>query len=258
MPRTGTASLRIALSHLLKGPIYHMRQVAYIKKEDASFWIEVCDKKKKTEEWQKFLEGFRGGVDLPCALFYKELMEVFPNAKVILSVRDPKSWYKSVKETIFKGHNDFVGFPLNFWGYLNGMSKNFLMVEKLTKSGQNRFNLGKSSRVKFLTLNLSFLGVFDVIREGEESSVNFFNHWVAEVKNHVPSEKLLIFDVKEGWKPLCEFLNLPVPEMEFPKTNDSKDIQRRFRRHKIRAYVCIFGLPILIAAVVFPLVFMAK
>ena len=72
MPRTGTASLRLALSLLLDGPIYHMYQVIEKgTKEDVEFWSQACDKEKTSKEWQDFLKGFRGGVDYPPALFYK-------------------------------------------------------------------------------------------------------------------------------------------------------------------------------------------
>merc|ERR1719464_789871 len=70
-----------------------------------------------------------------------------------------------------------------------------------------------------------FEGLFEAIRQGKEASVNYYNNWVEEVKKNVPRDKLLIFSVKEGWEPLCKFLDLPVPEGPFPNTNDTTKIE---------------------------------
>ncbi len=59
--------------------------------------------------------------------------------------------------------------------------------------------------------------MMEAISEGKESSVNFFNQWVAQVKKVVPKDKLLVFEAKEGWEPLCNFLNVPVPEGSYPR-----------------------------------------
>ena len=74
----------------------------------------------------------------------------------------------------------------------------------------------------------SHLGIFDPIGEGEEASVKYFNDWVENVKKIVPSEKLLVFDVKEGWNPLCKFLNVPVPNAPFPWENDTASLRQWF------------------------------
>ena len=87
-------------------------------------------------------------------------------------------------------------------------------------------------------------GLFDVIRQGKEPAIDFYNDWVSEVKRTVPPERLLIFNVKEGWNPLCKFLDLPVPNQPFPNTNDSKMIKKGFMIQKIIAYTVVFGMPI--------------
>ena len=81
--------------------------------------------------------------------------------------------------------------------------------------------------------------------------MNYYNNWVEEVKKNVPSDKLLIFSVKEGWEPLCKFLNLPVPDGPFPNTNDTKMMQQRLRVGKIMAYLLVFGVPILIGIILY-------
>ena len=73
MPRTGTASTKIALSILLNGPVYHMYEVFVRDLKDSNFWKEASQKEKSLEEWKKFFagRGFRAAVDYPASLFYK-------------------------------------------------------------------------------------------------------------------------------------------------------------------------------------------
>ena len=94
-----------------------------------------------------------------------------------------------------------------------------------------------------------FLGMFSVIQEGKEASVKFYNDWVDEVKKTVPKERLLIFSVKQGWEPLCQFLNLPQPSVPFPKSNDSGSINSLIQASKRQSYLGFFALtlPILMA-----------
>lgn len=158
-------------------------------------------------------------------------MDVFPEAKVILTVREPENWYKSVKETIYQGNVDANQFPMSVLSWLSGRSKFSKFLFHLTRRQGNRFNKG----------------LFDAIGEGQEASTKFFNGWTEEVKQYVPSERLLVFSVKEGWEPLCKFLNLPVPEgVPFPNTNDSKMMKARFRKMKIMSYLLVFGLPLIL------------
>ena len=137
LPRTGTNSLQIALSHLLKGPIHHMHVVHHTGDEDAAFWIKAADGKVTTEDWRAFMisQGYRGAVDFPAAAFYKQLMSVFPNAKVILTVRDPTSWYDSVKNSIYRGFYEGYSFPTWYYNILTGQSTRIKMVEKLCRRG---------------------------------------------------------------------------------------------------------------------------
>ena len=90
------------------------------------------------------------------------------------------------------------------------------------------------------------LGLFDAIDEGKEISVAYFNNWVEEVKRTVPEEKLLVFNVKEGWEPLCKFLNVPIPEGPFPHTNDSAQMKKFIKSNQIKAKMVVIGAPILL------------
>ena len=88
--------------------------------------------------------------------------------------------------------------------------------------------------------------MFDAISEGKEASVAYFNNWVEEVKRTVPKEKLLIFSVKEGWGPLCKFLDAPIPEGPFPNTNDSAQMKKYVKLNQMKAYSFVVGVPILL------------
>ena len=88
--------------------------------------------------------------------------------------------------------------------------------------------------------------MFDAISEGKEASVAYFNNWVEEVKRTVPKEKLLIFSVKEGWGPLCKFLDAPIPDVPFPNTNDSAQMKKYVKLNQIKAYSFVVGAPILL------------
>merc|ERR1712241_399846 len=193
---------------------------------EVEFWNGAVFGKKSNEEWKDFLQGrgFRAGVDFPVSFFYKKLMEVFPDAKVVLTVRDPENWYNSVKGTIFQMNENVNKFPLNILTKLDGSSVFHSMVSNLTKVD----------------------GLFDVIKEGKDASVKYYNNWVEEVKNSVPSDRLLIFSVKEGWEPLCKFLDVPIPDGPFPNTNDTKMMKQRMRNGKIIAYLLVFGVPLLV------------
>ena len=98
---------------------------------------------------------------------------------------------------------------------------------------------------------ISISGMYNSISKGEEASINHFNQWVQEVKNTVPSDKLLVFEVKEGWGPLCKFLEVPVPNIPFPNTNDTAQMKKRLRGVKIAAYSLILGVPTVLAAIIY-------
>ena len=90
-------------------------------------------------------------------------------------------------------------------------------------------------------------GLFDTIGYGKEESVMFYNTWVKHVKKVVPPNRLLVFEAKQGWEPLCKFLDLPVPEGKFPHVNDTPEMLKNFRRLKIFSYLIVWGIPILLA-----------
>ena len=114
-----------------------MHVVHHTGDEDAAFWIKAADGKVTTQDWKAFMipQGYRGAVDFPAAAFYKELMAAFPQAKVILTVREPSTWYDSVKNSIYRGFYEGYSFPSWYYNLLTGQSTRIRMVERLCKRG---------------------------------------------------------------------------------------------------------------------------
>ena len=219
--RTGTLTLKTALQILGFDPCYHMKEVMFKAKHEDWIVIEEGDKSDAEKEKlvKKALEGYQASVDFPSSMYYMEQMKLYPNAKVLLSVRDnPESWVKSVKATIFGekmgNQNHLVQKPwfislvltVPFIGRVLPFSKKEAMLK-----GMSRMFLDKEHK-------------WD-----DASMAKVYTDWIEHVKQTVPKEKLLIFNVKEGWKPLCEFLDVPIPDTPMPRVNDTAEFHARFR-----------------------------
>ena len=94
-------------------------------------------------------------------------------------------------------------------------------------------------------------GMLETIGYGKEESVKFYNNWVDHVKTIVPSNRLLVFEVKEGWKPLCDFLQLTYPDLPFPRVNDSAEILWNFKKLRMISCLTLWGFPIILSIVLF-------
>jgi len=227
LPRTGTASTFTALEQLLPGKCHHMKR-AMTGSRDANFWLRGARGELLEEDWKQFIkaEGLSASVDYPMSLYWKDLLKMYPNAKVLLTVRDPVKWYLSVKNTI----RNIASFLVESWGGLP-----IRLIGRLT---------GKAVGPAFYTVFApTYLGakypkgMFGAVDAGEETAVRFFNDWTEEVIREVPADRLLVFEVKQGWAPLCKFLGVPQPDGPFPNTNDTKEQQQRFGKLKKICFV---------------------
>ena len=97
--RTGTLSLKVALEELGFSPCYHMIEV-FERPADIAVWEAAA--LGKPIDWKALFAGYQATVDWPACIFYKELMQVYPDAKVLLTVRNPENWYESANSTIFQ------------------------------------------------------------------------------------------------------------------------------------------------------------
>ena len=187
--RTGTASLKVALEQLGTGKSYHMTEVLQ-NPPLGKAWVEAA--KSGNGDWDAIFEGYGSSVDYPGCTFWRELADYYPDAKLILTVRDPVSWYESINETIMS---------------------------------QMLINGAKDSPFGELMQRIVW-GTVDNRMEDKEYMVSYFEKRTQEIIDAMPAERLLVFRVKEGWGPLCEFLGLPVPDTDFPHINSREETKQ--------------------------------
>lgn len=207
--RTGTYSLKIALEELGFGKCYHMREVTG-NPQVATTWLQASQ--GEPVDWDTLFTGYQATVDWPGCTFYQELMQKYPDAKVLLTTRDPERWYQSARQTIYEGTNSFESSILaKIIPPFGGMVK---MVESLIWDG-------------------TFNGRF----KDKTYAIQVFNDHIAKVKRVVPPEKRLVYEVKEGWGPLCEFLGVPIPaDKPFPHLNDKAIFKKRIKMQKLAVW----------------------
>jgi len=188
--RTGTSSLKIALEHLGFGPTHHM--------------FEVRDNPHLLREWQAAARGdaidfeaafagYRSQVDWPGACFWRELADYYPSSKVILTVRDADDWFDSVQATIAK----------------------FL-------AGRGSHPDAHANAIAQMAQELVADAIFGGSITDRQHATRVFADHIVEVKATIPQDRLLVFDVSDGWAPLCDFLGVEIPPISFPKLNSSK------------------------------------
>jgi hypothetical protein len=206
--RTGTWSLKAALEELGFGPCYHMTEV-FAHPGHAEFWGSAW--RGEPVDWEGVLGGYEATVDWPACTFYEELMERYPEAKVLLSVRDPERWYESTRTTIYE---------LSM--LLDGSTTARVIFGLISLLVFGGFAGGRSSLVN----NIIWQDTFDGRFEDKAYAIEVYKRHNDEVKRRVPSERLLVYEVKEDWGPLCEFLGAPEPEELFPHLNDAALVRR--------------------------------
>ena len=205
MPRTGTLTQKVALEMLGFGPCYHMVDVL-ADLDQAKLWQRALDGEGP---WEQIFDGFNSTVDWPGGYFYRELIDVYPDAKVLLSVREPQAWETSMRETVWavRHGESLVRLLSSAQAHVNEQWRGFLeMIDRLVWEGEGTFASGHAEPQQLIDT---------MIRHNRE------------VEEVVPSERLLVWDVKEGWERLCEFLEAPVPHQPFTHVNDRTEFLNR-------------------------------
>ncbi|MFY1670496.1 sulfotransferase family protein [Plantactinospora sp. WMMB334] len=203
--RTGTRSTKEALELLGFGPCHHMAEL-FTQPETIGGWLRAAA--GGPVDWSGLLGGYRSAVDWPSVYFWRELVEVYPDARVLLTVRDPQQWYDSVHGTIYRSRTiDPANAP-----------------EGLRQALEARPELLDQPR---LTAALIWQGTFDDRFDDREHALRVYRDHVAEVRATVPAGRLLEFDVAQGWGPLCEFLGVDVPAEPFPLLNTAASFRER-------------------------------
>lgn len=198
--RTGTLSLKAALEQLGFGPCYHMYELLG-HLDHAPHWNTALD--GEVTALRIPLEGYRATVDWPGCALWSELCDLYPDAKVVLSVRPPERWYASFRETI--------GALLDA-GHPTDVPEAFVPVFEMSDR---------------LVRDRSFGRDFDV--DDVDRVICAYKAHNDAVRAGVASERLLEFDVAAGWAPLCAFLDVPIPDTEFPNVNDREQFRTLFR-----------------------------
>jgi hypothetical protein len=218
--RTGTLSLREALVRLGFGPCDHMLE-NFEHPERFALWREALQRKRRGEpiDWRPLLGGYRAVVDWPGAYFWRELIAAHPDARVILTVRDPERWYESSLATIF--------------GLRARADESLLARATMRLLGV----VMPAMRQGFETVDaIIWEGTFGGRFADREHALRVFAGHARDVEATVPADRLLVFDVKQGWEPLCEFLGVPVPEGEpFPHVNDAESFRTRIEERFARS-----------------------
>ncbi len=196
--RTGTLSLKLALERLGFGPCYHMKEV--FQQLDAH--VPLWDRAANDEEvdWDTIFEGYQSAVDFPAATFYRELADHYSTSKVILTVRASDRWYQSFSETILIPLVEPLPDHLAAWGAMTRR----VIADRIFGG--------------------DILDRAQVIASYEQHN--------EAVRKTIPSERLLVYEVAEGWSPLCRFLGASIPDEPFPKVNSTDEWRSRIARFR--------------------------
>ena len=197
--RTASLSLKKALEILGYTNCYHMSEVV-TKPEHSELWLRAW---KREFIWDDIFDGYQAAVDWPVAAFWPQLMEAYPEAKIILSTREPEAWYESAKNTIFKSMDEGIN------SKNQAIRKRILMAKEIIVDGT--FN-GKLNDKKHC--------------------IKIYNENIARCKKEVDSDRLITFNPKDGWDSLCKQLACPIPNVDYPFINTTKEFEARWRSQK--------------------------
>ena len=188
--RTGTMSVKFALEKLGFGPCYHMMEVMPHPPRVAK-WAALA--RGGDPDWDDIFKGYQSCVDWPACDYWRQIASHFPDAKILLTVRDSQKWFDSTQKTIF------------------------------SKAHMDRFLTEASDPDARAMVERLFVTNFDGRGNDREHAIKVFEKHNEEVIRTVPRYRLLCFNASEGWEPLCRFLSMPVPDEPFPRFNTADE-----------------------------------
>jgi len=197
--RTGTLSLKVALERLGLAPCYHMLEV-FEHPEHVALWAAAAA--GGPPDWEGLFGRYQATTDWPGAAFWRSLAAAYPEAKLLLTVRDPGRWYESVLHTVYQVSQSELGGPAE--AMPPGLRQFRDLVDAVVWQG-------------------TFGGRFG----DRDHAIEVFRRHREEVERSVAPERLLVFDVADGWEPLCAFLGAAVPDGPFPHLNDTASFHAR-------------------------------
>ena len=203
LPRTATTTQMIALE-MLGLPCYHMRDMMGDPAKSVPQWRQAFE---GNGPWDELFAGKESIVDWPGSYHWRELMDVYPDAKVLLSVRSAESWVESMQNTIAQ---IFVGDTL------------------LYHLAQAQYKIDPVYAAWLDVLRDMWVKADIMVPSGGDPAemAAGMERWNQEVIDGVPAERLLVWNPKDGWEPLCEFLEVDVPSEPLPHVNDVETFQK--------------------------------
>ena len=196
--RTGTLSLKAALERLGVGRCHHMSEL-FANPEQPEMWRQVVEGERS--DWDTIFAGYGATVDWPGCAFWRELMDHFPEATVLLSVRDPGRWHESVMSTIYNSLTRDVPADVPAFVHAHVALARTLVLER----------------------------TFDGRLHDRDHAIAVFERHNEEVKRSVPAERLLVYEASEGWGPLARLLDVPAPDEPFPRVNTTEEFRDRMK-----------------------------
>jgi hypothetical protein len=203
LPRTATLTQKLALE-TLGLPTYHMNNVL-MDLDLAAVWQQILDGETPVQD---AFEGFEATVDWPGSYYYQELMEAYPDAKVLLSVRSGESWARSMHTTIW------------------GLFYDDILMRHLS-DGRAAIDEGWRNYIEMMKEMWTRAGLLNGADTTLEFMAQAFDRYNDEVKATVPADRLLVWTPADGWEPICELLGLPVPREPLPHVNESSMFSER-------------------------------
>ena len=200
--RTGTMSLKAALERLGFGPCFHMIDLIR-DPTPLPYWQAAADGEKV--DWTEALDGWESTIDWPGCTFWEEIAEIWPDAPVLLSVRDPEAWYRSTLNSIHE-------------------AKEMALRGELQGNTEEAPDPAVMQMINGLIWNGTFKGRFT----DKEFALEVFRRHNEDVKSKVPADRLLVYEIKQGWGPLCDFLGVEVPDEPMPHLNDTDSFRNMF------------------------------
>ena len=165
-------------------------------------WLALA--KGEASDWRPMLKGYASTVDWPTTYFWKQLGAANPDAKIILTLRDPEAWYRSAAATIFARMLEFESLRAD--------------PDAVDEARRRHMEM-----VNTIVVEKTFGGSLDKGR-----AIQVFNAHNEDVRRSVPRERLLVYESGEGWDRLCDFLGVSVPATPYPKVNTTDDFVSRF------------------------------
>jgi hypothetical protein len=186
--RTGTMSLKLALEQLGLGPCHHMTEV-FQHPESIPLWVAAG---AGHPDWNAIFDGYGAMVDYPGCKFWRALMDFYPDAKIIHTIRDPEAWFQSTQSTIFAPHSMALSSDSPFAAFFGMITADY--GDKL---------------------------------HDRDFMIAYFERHTETVLEAVPKDRLLVYEASHGWEPLCRFLELAEPTGAFPHVNSRAEFQAR-------------------------------